>query len=72
MKVLTEKRLRDLMGQGYPLIRSHTQRGPVYYVPPYGTVDNQIAEKMVNHALVGGQGDGFWPGFDQTYRMITG
>jgi hypothetical protein len=65
-KILPEKRVRDLMGRGYPLIKTYGE----YYVPPYGKVDNQIAEKMINHALVRAGKDGLWPGLDQTYRMI--
>jgi hypothetical protein len=70
-KRLSDKQVLVLMGRGYALIRTHTPQGVVYAIPPHGVVDNLIAEKMIDHELVGGQRDGFWPGLDQTYRMMT-
>jgi hypothetical protein len=64
-------RAMDLMRSGSVLLETHTREGRRHVVEPGGFVSNEAANRIKNHPLVRAQCDGFWPGLDQTWRMIS-
>jgi hypothetical protein len=70
LKAIGFKRAMDLMRLPQTrLVRTHSERGPVFYVVPGGYVERDTAHKIIKHAQVHASEDGMWPGHSQTWRL---
>jgi hypothetical protein len=69
-KAIGYKKAIDLMRlPGRRLVRTHSERGAVFYVVPGGYVEPDTAQKIIQHPQVRASEDGMWPGMSQTWRL---
>ena len=67
MKNLPETKALELMREGRPLVRMHTNDGLRWYVVPGGWITDAIAQQILRRSDVQPQCD--FPNCDQTFRL---
>jgi hypothetical protein len=69
---LSYRKAIDRMRQpGAHLIQTHGAYGNVHYVVPGGYVEPATAERLKKHPLVRAGEDGLFPGYTQTWRVVS-